>query len=897
MSGLLLRLAEAMLVVPGDAVHYLNTRQERRFADANWTWWRRRVAGWPAAVCRSEGTGLNVSSISTQAAILHAAILENAGFGIIATDPDGVVTVFNRAAERMLGYESGEVVGRMMLPDFHLLVEVAARAAEVSGELGTSVAPGFEVFVAKARRGLPNEYEWTYVRRDGATLTVLLSVTALRDAAGEITGFLAMAVDITDRVRARSDLAERDSQYRQLFRDSPNAMLVYDVERLEVLAANDALLAMYGYASEEVVGHSITIFWMPAQHAALIELIRGFGDESVSGGVVHRRWRNVRKDGSEIVVETTSQWQSLQNRRARLVLVSEVTDKVRAERLAADQTRFLQSLLEALPMPVFYKDREGRYLGGNRAYFGLLGIQPEDYLGKSVEDISPPELAARYRAADEEVFAAPDRIQVYETKLRAATGELRDVVFHKATFRDHGGEVAGLIGIIHDITAQRQAAQAQRESEARLMQVLHNSPLPIFVLDEQHRVLLWNNACERVIGMPANTMLGTTEAWRAFYPAARPVMADLIVSGGDEANVRGLYGVDCRRSPLNPEAFESEGYFPQLRDGKGGWLFFSASPLRNAEGRMVGAIETLVDITERKEAEAEALRLNEELEERVEARTAELARTNEELKVAMTQLVQAEKLASLGTLVAGVAHELNTPLGNMRTVASTLHERVVALAAAIAANTLRRSVLDDFMRSASDAAQLIERNAERASELISDFKQVAVDQTSTRRRQFDLAQVIHEIHATMRPRLRHTAHRLTIEVPKGIVMDSYPGPLEQVLLNFFNNSLMHGFVEGQAGAIQISAEGTGEKVTLRYTDNGCGMDERTLSHAFDPFFTTRLGNGGSGLGLYIVFNLVTVVLGGEVRMESQPGQGTRFLLSLPRVAPQPSSEGKIYEHG
>ncbi|WP_434517031.1 sensor histidine kinase [Dechloromonas sp. ARDL1] len=256
--------------------------------------------------------------------------------------------------------------------------------------------------------------------------------------------------------------------------------------------------------------------------------------------------------------------------------------------------------------------------------------------------------------------------------------------------------------------------------------------------------------------------------------------------------------------------------------------------------------------------------------------------------MAMSQLVQAEKLASLGTLVAGVAHELNTPLGNVRTVASTMQGRVADFARAVAENSLRRSMLDDFLASSLEASELIDRNAQRASDLIADFKQVAVDQTSTRRRQFDLSQVVHEIYATMRPRLKHSPHRLLLDIPPDIGMDSFPGPLEQVLLNFFNNSLMHAFEDDHSGTISIKARQSGMRVDIEYADNGCGMNAETVARAFDPFFTTRLGNGGSGLGLYIVFNLVTAVLGGEIRMESEPGRGTTFHLRLPLVAPKQS---------
>ena len=835
----------------------------------------------------------DVAGISDQAAILHAAILDNSGYAIIATDTEGVVSVFNRAAERMLGYVASEVIGQLTPAPFHKAEEVVERAALFSAELGIAVEPGFEVFVAKARRNLPNDYEWTYIRKDGSTLRVLLSVTALRDGTGELSGFLGMAVDVSENTAYRQALEEREAQYRQLFQENPNAMLVYDIDSTRILAANEALLEMYGYQPGELTGLPLSDLWVFEDRSVLNDLIRTLA-EVQNPGMLNKRWRTRHKDGREIVVETTSRAQTLGEYRARLVLVHEVTERVRVEKMVEDQGRFLSSLMEALPIPVFYKDRFGRYLGGNPAYFALIGVAPEAYLGKTVEDIASPELAATYRAADEAVFAEPDVVQVYESKVRSANGELRDVVFHKAAFRDHQGAVAGLIGILHDITQQRQADQALRESEARLLQVLQNSPLPVFVVDDSHRLVLWNAACELAFGIPASAILGTTDVWRGFYPERRPVLANLIVDGGDEGVVRGYYGPLCRRSSLNPEAFESEGYFPQLGEGTGRWLYFSASPLRNAEGAVIGAIETLVDITERKRAEAEARQLTDELEARVENRTQELARANEELRMAMTQLVQAEKLASLGTLVAGVAHELNTPLGNMRTVASTLHGRVDTFAQAVANNTLRRSMLEDFLASSREASELIERNAQRASDLITDFKQVAVDQTSTRRRQFDLSQVVHEIYATMRPRLKHSPHRLLLDIPPDIEMDSFPGPLEQVLLNFFNNSLMHAFDDDMSGTISIKARQTGLRVDIEYADNGCGMNSETAAHAFDPFFTTRLGNGGSGLGLYIVFNLVNAVLGGEVRMESQPDKGTTFHLRLPLVAPTQSNVEEKY---
>lgn len=476
----------------------------------------------------------DVAGISSQAAILHAAILDNSGHAIIATDTHGVISVFNRAAERMLGYAASEVIGKLTPEPFHKAAEVAERARLFAAEIGIPIEPGFEVFVAKARLNLPNDHEWTYVRKDGSTLPVLLSATALRDDSGEIFGFLGMVVDFSENTASRSVLEEREAQYRQLFQENPSAMLVYDLDSTHILAANEALLEMYGYQAGELTGLLLSELWVPEDRSRLNEMIRALADDN-NPFSLNKRWRTQHRNGHEIVVETTSRAQTLGEYRARLVLVHEVTDKVRTEKMVADQGRFLSSLLDALPVPVFYKDRAGRYLGGNPAYFSLIGVAPEAYVGKMIEDISPPELAQAYRAADEAVFAEPDVVQIYESQVRSANGDMRDVVFHKAAFRDHQGAVAGLIGILHDVTPQRRVDKALRESEARLMQVLHNSPLPIFVVDQSQRVVLWNGACERVIGIPAAEILGTSDAWRAFYPERRPVMANLIVEGGTRA--------------------------------------------------------------------------------------------------------------------------------------------------------------------------------------------------------------------------------------------------------------------------------------------------------------------------------------------------------------------------
>lgn len=302
----------------------------------------------------------------------------------------------------------------------------------------------------------------------------------------------------------------------------------------------------------------------------------------------------------------------------------------------------------------------------------------------------------------------------------------------------------------------------------------------------------------------------------------------------------------------------------------------------------------LVDVSSLLAARREIEDLNQSLEQRVAERTqalaaskAELERTLNQLELTLDELVRSEKLAALGSLVAGIAHELNTPIGNSLMVASTLQDVNLQFRERMAEG-LRRSTLDDYVAETGSAADILIRNLQRAAELISSFKQVAVDQTSSQRRQFDLAEVVGEIVVTMQPVLKKSSHRLENRIPSGLQMDSYPGPLGQVVANLLNNVLLHAFEGRENGRIELMAEADGpERVRFHCRDDGVGISAANLKRIFDPFFTTRLGREGSGLGLNIAHNIVTGMLGGEISVESAPGKGSCFTLHLPRVAPRP----------
>lgn len=273
----------------------------------------------------------------------------------------------------------------------------------------------------------------------------------------------------------------------------------------------------------------------------------------------------------------------------------------------------------------------------------------------------------------------------------------------------------------------------------------------------------------------------------------------------------------------------------------------------------------------------------------------DLADALEKLRIAQNELVQKGKLAALGSLVAGIAHELNTPIGNSLIVASTLVDQTRQLAEGYH-DGLKRSVLEHYMSDADQATDMMLRNLNRAANLLASFKQVAVDQTSSQRRAFSLSEVVAEIMTTLWPSFKKTAFKVEQDIPDGILMDSYPGPLGQVLTNLVNNALLHGFEGRTTGLISISAlQPEGGWVDLAVHDDGVGIPAENLDRIFDPFFTTKLGAGGSGLGLNIVDNLVSGVLGGRIRVQSELGIGTTFTLSLPLTAPLHAEENAARE--
>ncbi|MDR0736184.1 MAG: histidine kinase [Zoogloeaceae bacterium] len=276
------------------------------------------------------------------------------------------------------------------------------------------------------------------------------------------------------------------------------------------------------------------------------------------------------------------------------------------------------------------------------------------------------------------------------------------------------------------------------------------------------------------------------------------------------------------------------------------------------------------------------------LQRHVEEQTRELQESNRQLHKALSdlqsatdQMIQSEKLAALGSLVAGIAHEVNTPLGIGVTAASHLEESVIALERAFAAGAMKKSDLANFLATCQETVEIILGNLTRAANLIQSFKKIAVDQSSEAWQVIALKDYLKDIIVSLTPKLKKTRIRVDIRCPEDLRFNTMPGALSQIVANLVGNSLIHAFAEGEEGVITLTVKPGKQGIVLIYKDDGKGIAREHLPRIFEPFFTTRRGQGGSGLGLHLVYNIVTRNLGGSIGVSSVPGEGATFTLDLP----------------
>lgn len=412
-----------------------------------------------------------------------------------------------------------------------------------------------------------------------------------------------------------------------------------------------------------------------------------------------------------------------------------------------------------------------------------------------------------------------------------------------------------------------------KENELRLRTILDSIQIGIIIIEaKEHIIIDVNPVAMEMIGLQKDDIIGRV-CHRFICPA------------------------ECGMCPITDkkQTIDRSERILINNEGKQIPIFKTVKELM-LNGR-VCLIESVIDISDRKKAEEQIQQMNNELEQRVSQRTNELEKTNQSLKESMEQLkntqdqlIEKEKLAALGKLVAGIAHEINTPVGISVTAASQLLEKTEDFTKLFHSQTMKRSDLEKYVTLCSEITKSVLSNLQRASNLIKSFKQVSVDQSSEGLRTFQVREYIDEVLLSLKPKFKQTRHSVTVNCPDDIIITHYAGAFSQILTNLIMNSLIHGFEHIDQGLITINISRHEQMLTIRYTDNGKGLDTIAKKNLFYPFFTTKCGSGGSGLGMHIIYSLVTQKMHGHIQCTSEPHQGIEFLIHIPLTCPADSTQ-------
>jgi PAS domain S-box-containing protein len=527
-----------------------------------------------------------------------------------------------------------------------------------------------------------------------------------------------------------------------------------------------------------------------------------------------------------------------------------------SERRLAEES--YRKLFEGSIDGIYVTTPAGALLNANPALARMMGFDTPDELIQATLDIPrsiyvDPDARLEYqRRMEQDGMVREFEYQVYQRE--------RTILWlsdSATAVRDQNGVVVRYEGAVRDITNQKRAEAAVREGRRLLQQVIDTVPAVINVKNTDLRYVLMNRYMAGIFGIEPGEALGqTTGELMARYGAAKTDEHDKRVLATNDG--LGFYEEEYR---------DANGVMRQ-------WLV-NKLPLLRADGAIENIVTVALDIGERKRSEQEMRKARD---------AAEAALRN--LRETQNSLIEAEKLAALGRLVAGVAHEVNNPVGISLTVASSLERRVARFGEEVARGDLRRSALNEFIEANRDAASQLVANLNRAAELIQSFKQVAADRNYSDQRVFDLADLTEQVVMSLKPGLRKQKLALSVECQPNLTMNSYPGPYGQVITNLLLNAVAHAFPGGEGGAVEIKVQEAGaDHVEILFSDDGIGMTPEVRRRAFDPFFTTRRDQGGTGLGLHIVYSIVTSRLGGRLHLQSEPGQGTRIQIILPRTAP------------
>jgi PAS domain S-box-containing protein len=776
----------------------------------------------------------------------------------ISSIDEGRFVDMNYQWESMLGYTREEGIG-MSTTELGIWVDAEKRR---------------QLIEDVQREGMVRQREITITRKDGRQLTCETSGSIFEWQGQNL--LMLVTRDITaqrqmEMARSVAEQSLRVSQemFSKAFLGSPDYITISRLSDGKLIETNEAFERFTGYSREEAIGRTSAelCIWVntDAREQWAETLARRGFVRDYEALLAHRdgQWRVAMINASTIEIE---------GEECVIAIVREITEQRRMELALRESEEKFSTIFHQLPVAIAVTTKQdGRYIDINETWLDQFGYVREEVIGKTGAELNFWVDSDVRRKLAEYLAERPNFVR-WEIEFRARDGRIVPTECSGRLFELSGEDV--VIWSAPDIAERRRIEHALRESEEKFSAIFHLSPVAL-----------------GVTSVPEGRYLDVNEAWTSQFGYSRE---DMI---GKTSLDIGLWIDVAERTRLFNDVAEGsrvQNREVHFRRGDGTELLCELSGHVFELARQPVLIWSAHDVTEHRRVQQEIRDLNVQLEARVRERTVRLQTANEELaaavealKLAQDELVRSEKMAALGSLVAGVAHELNTPIGNSVTVASTLFEKTQDFSREAASGQVRRTSLESYLVSARTASELLMRSLSQANDLVSSFKQVAVDQTSAQRRRYDLKLVVEEVMATLAPILKPTPFKFELDISDKLVMDGFPGPLGQVITNLVTNSLAHGFEGRQQGLIRVAGKRSGKgSIELIFSDDGAGIPEADLKHIFNPFFTTKLGRGGSGLGLHIVYNIVTRTLGGRIHVSSQPGAGTSFRLLLPVVAPE-----------
>ena len=796
-------------------------------------------------------------------------LLDSTAEAIYGLDLNGECTFANPACVEILGYQT---VGDLLGQNMHELIH---HTRPDGTPYPAEECRIYQAFIQGEGAHVDDEVLW---RADGTSFWAEYWSYPTRQN-GETIGSVVTFLDITERKEVERALRESEERLRK-FQDAATDGFVLLDSRLNILDLNAAIERIMGMPRGDVIGKNVTAISPTLKETGrydqYMEVIETGEPLSLDDLVPHPKFGDIHLNVKAFKVGD-----------GLGIITTDITERKKAEEALRESEERFSTIFRSSPVGMSLTTlADGKCIDINESFAGITGYSREEALGRTSVELgfwiepgdrdevtqslkkhgSARDMEFKFRTKAGEIRSGDFSLEIANiqgepciiTTMRDVTEERQtqeELEKYRARLEEMVAERTKELAsaneqLTQEATERQEAEEALRKSEQQLDAIIENSTASIYLKDVQGRYLLMNQRGAHLLRMDREDIIGRTD-----FDIFPPEMAEKFSANDRRVLESGV-----------PLEIEEEAW---LEDGVQYYLSVKF-PLRNPAGAVYAVCGISTEITERKQAEDNLRRSEQELRESLEM-----------LQKAQAHLIQSEKAAALGGLVAGVAHEISTPVGIGVTAASHLEEKTRELNELYRQDRVKRSDLDGYLDVASQTSEMILSNLVRAAELIQSFKQVAVDQSGEEWRSFKLKKYLGDVLLSLAPEYKRTSHTIELNCPDDLAIKSYPGAFSQIVTNLVINSLTHGFEGIEVGRVVMDVSREGNDLLLNYRDNGKGMDKETVAKIFDPFFTTSRAKGGSGLGMHIVYNLVTHTLGGRIEVSSQPGEGAAFLITLP----------------